>query len=94
MEKEHENQVFAASLLALAAIAPAANAMTVQNLDKMAYRLMLTPTGGKAMEVDVKANAKADVDCAKGCTISFDGKTQTCDGKAALVKIKDGKFAI
>jgi hypothetical protein len=87
-----KTQVFVASLLALAVIAPAANAMTVQNLDKSTYKLMLTPTGGKAMEVDVKARAKTDVDCAKGCTISFDGKTQTFDGKAALVKIKDGKL--
>lgn len=88
-----KTKVFVASLLALAVIAPAANAMTVQNLDKTAYKLMLTPTGGKAMEVDVKANAKADVDCAKGCTISFGGKTQTFDGKAALVKIENGAFA-
>jgi hypothetical protein len=89
-----KTQVFVASLLALAVIAPAANAMTVQNLDKTAYKLMLTPTGGRAKELDVKANAKTDVDCAKGCTISLDGKTQTFDGKAALVKIKNGKLVI
>lgn len=86
--------VFVASLLALAITAPMASAMTVQNLDKTAYKLMLTPTGGKATEVDVKASAKADVDCAKGCTISIAGKTQTFDGKTALVKIKNGAFAL
>ena len=42
-----KTQVFVASLLALAVIAPAANAMTVQNLDTAAYKVMLTPTGGK-----------------------------------------------
>jgi hypothetical protein len=89
-----KTKVFVASFLALAVIAPVANAMTVQNLDKTAYKLMLTPAGGKATEVDVKANAKMDVDCAKGCTLSFDGKTQTFDGKAVLVKIRNGAFAI
>ncbi len=89
-----KTQVFVASLLALAVIAPAANAMTVQNLDTAAYKVMLTPTGGKATEVDIKANAKADVDCSKGCTLSIAGKTQTFDGKAALVKIKNGAFAV
>jgi hypothetical protein len=88
-----KNNIFMLSLLALVAVAPAANALTVQNDDKAAYTIKVVPTGGKEFDLSVKASAKTDVDCAKGCTLALNGKTETVDGKAKLVKIESGAFA-
>jgi hypothetical protein len=86
-------KIFMLSLLALAAVAPAANALTVQNDDKAPYTIKVTPTSGKAFDVSIKASAKADVDCSKGCTLALNGKTQVVDAKSKLVKIESGAFA-
>jgi hypothetical protein len=88
-----KNNIFILSLLALVAVVPAANALTVQNLDKAAHTVNITPTGGKAYDLAVKASDKADIDCSKGCTLALNGKTETVDAKAKLVKIEAGAFA-
>lgn len=81
------------SLLALVALAPAANALTVQNDDKTPYTVTVTPKGGKAFELAIKGSAKGEVECGKGCDLALNGKTQTFDAKAKLVKIESGAFA-
>jgi hypothetical protein len=88
-----KNTFFMVSLLALMAAAPVANALTIQNDDKTPHTLSITPTGGKAMDVSIKASAKADVDCSKGCTIALNGKTEKVDAKAKIVTITAGAFA-
>ncbi len=88
-----KTNIFMLSLLALVAVAPAANALTVQNDDKAPYTIKVVPTAGKAFDVSVKAAAKAEIDCAKGCTLALNGKTETVDAKAKIVTIKAGAFA-
>lgn len=88
-----KNNIFMLSLLALVALAPAANALTVQNDDKAPYTIKVVPTAGKAFDISIKASDKAEIDCAKGCTLALNGKTETVDAKAKLVKIESGAFA-
>ena len=52
------------------------------------------PKGGKEMDLAVKGNASADVDCKMGCTLSLGGKTEAIDGKMAKIAIKAGKFVM
>jgi hypothetical protein len=85
-----KTRVFIAGALALATLATAANALTVQNEDASAYKVSVKPKAGKAEEVDVNAKASFDVKCDKGCTIMLDGKSLNVDGKTAKVMIKDG----
>ncbi len=84
---------FMMSLLALVAVAPAAHALTVENIDKAPHTISVTPTGGKAFDLAIKASAKGEVDCGKGCVLALNGKTQSFDAKAKLVKIEAGAFA-
>lgn len=79
---------------ALAAFIPAANALTIDNQDKSAYTLKVTPKGGKEVDLAVKANATATVDCGKGCKIMLGSASQEVDGKAAKLTIKGGKLAL
>jgi predicted porin len=87
-------RVFVAGALALAVLSPAAHALTIDNKDKTAYTLKVTPNGGKEMDVAVKASSNATVDCKMGCTLSLEGKTQAVDGKAAKIAIEGGKFVM
>jgi hypothetical protein len=84
-------RLFMASLLVLAG---AANALTINNEDSSAYTLKVTPKGGKTADLSIKANGAADVDCAKGCTLDLNGKTQNVDAKTAKIAIKAGKFVV
>jgi nitrous oxidase accessory protein NosD len=83
---------FMTGLLALAVLAPAANALTVQNADTKAYELKWTPKGGKVATLSLKASSNTDIDCKAGCTLNIGGKDQTVDGKAAKIVIKGGMF--
>ena len=84
--------VFIVSLLALSVLAPAANALTVQNEDKAPYTLKITPTGGKEVDLAVKAASNADVDCKLGCVLQLGKESKTVDGKIPSIMIKNGKF--
>jgi hypothetical protein len=84
--------ILVATALAFATVIPAANALTIVNQDKAAYKLTVTPTGGKAKEVDLKANGKVNAACKKGCDVSFNNQTMTYEAKTKQVMIKDGKF--
>lgn len=86
-------RILMASALALAVIAPvSANALTINNKDKTAYTLKVTPKGGKAMDLAVKPSASADVDCKMGCAISLGGKVENVTAKTAKLMIKGGKL--
>ena len=89
-----KTRVFVASALALAVLAPVANALTIDNMDKSAYTLKVMPKGGKEMNLAVKANANTNVDCKMGCTLSFNGKTETIGSKQTKIAIKNGKFVM
>lgn len=82
-----------ASLATLAVMATAANALSVVNTDKASYTIKVTPKGGKAMELTLKANATATIDCKAGCQLALNGKTQDVDAKATRIWIKSGAFA-
>jgi len=88
-----KTRVLVAAAVALATIVPAANALTIVNQDKAAYTLTVTPTGGKAKEMALKAGGKLTANCKKGCDVSFNNQTMTYDNKTAKVLIKDGKFS-
>jgi hypothetical protein len=86
-------RVLVASALALAIAAPAANALSLVNADKTDYKVTVTPKGGKAADVTVKASATVDIDCKAGCQLALNGKTQDVDAKTAKIWIKAGLFA-
>lgn len=85
-----KTRVFIAGAFALAALATAANALTLQNEDASAYKVSVKPKTGKTEEVDVKSKASADIKCDKGCTLTLGGKSLEVDAKTAKVMIKDG----
>ena len=89
-----KTRVFIAAALALAVLAPAANALTVQNTDTKPYDLKWTPKGGKIATLSLKASGSADIDCKAGCTLNFAGKDQVVDGKAVKIMIKGGKLVL
>lgn len=86
--------LFIATALALAVLASAANALTLQNTDATVHTLKWTPKGGNATELSLKAAGSADIDCKAGCTLTMDGKDQSVDGKALKITIKGGKFVL
>ena len=86
-------RIVIASTIALVFIAPSANALTVVNTDKAAYSVKITPKIGKTTLLDLKANAKADIECKMGCTLSLANSSQVLDGKTAAIWIRAGKFA-
>jgi hypothetical protein len=87
-------RVLVASLLALAIVAPAANALTIVNSDKSDVTLKVKPMGSKLSELAIKAGDKADVDCKKGCELILGKVKQAVDSKATTVTIKGGKFVL
>ena len=87
-------RVLMAGALALAAITSSANALTIWDKDNTAYTVKVMPKGGKAIDVALKANASADVDCKAGCQLSLNGKTHDVDGTLAKITIQDGKFVM
>jgi hypothetical protein len=89
-----KTRFFIAGALALAVLAPAANALTVQNTDTKAYELKWTPKGGKVATLSLKASGSADIDCKVGCTLNIGGKDQAVDGKATKIVIKGGMFVL
>lgn len=85
-----KTRVFIAGALALASLATAANALTVQNEDASAYKVSVKQKGGVSGIVDVKSNASVDLKCEKGCTLTLGGKSMSIDSKTAKVMIKSG----
>ena len=75
-ENDHEHSCFNGCALALAIFAPSANALTIMDKDKIAYTVKVMPKDGKEIDLALKANASADVDCKAGCQLSLNGKTQ------------------
>ena len=82
------------SALALGAVATTANALTVMNLDNAPYTLKVTPKAGKAMDLAIKANANAEIDCKTGCSVTLNGKSQVFDGKAVKFMIKGAAIVL
>ena len=82
-----------ATALGLAGLVTSANALTIQNTDKVPYTLKVTPTGGKAGDVTVKAHATADVDCKTGCAIILGKANTSVDAKTMKLVIKNGKLS-
>ncbi len=89
-----KTHVVMASLLALATFASSAHALTVTNEDKTAYTIKVTPTGGKEMNLALKASATSEIDCKMGCQLNVDGKVQDVPGTVAKIAIKAGKFVV
>lgn len=87
--------VFVVSVLAFAALSPiSANALTVNNKDQLFYKLKVTPNGGPAMNVAIRANGKTNVDCKMGCTLSLSGQADKIDARMPTINIKDGKLVM
>ncbi len=85
-------RILALAGLALAASISAASAMTVTNNDKTSHTFMLTPEGGKAEKVVLKANATGTYDCSKGCEVRMGALKAKYDASVEKLSIKDGKF--
>ncbi|MFZ5675411.1 MAG: hypothetical protein ACOZAM_20840 [Pseudomonadota bacterium] len=85
-------RILAFTGLALAASITSASALTVTNADKTSHTFMLTPTGGKAAKVVLKANASGTYDCSKGCEVRMGALKSSYDAKVEKVEIKGGKF--
>jgi hypothetical protein len=87
-------RVFMASALALAAIASSANALTITAKDNVAYTVKVMPKGAKEIDLALKANGSADVDCKNGCQLSLNGNTHAVDGTVSKIFIQAGKFVM
>lgn len=85
-------RILALAGLALAASISAASAMTVTNNDKTSHTFMLTPDGGKAEKVVLKASATGTYDCSKGCEVRMGALKAKYDAGVEKLSIKDGKF--
>jgi hypothetical protein len=81
-----------AAALALAATVTSANALTVVNSDKTSHVVMVTPEGGKAHKIIIKASHSAKYDCAKGCELRLGARKAHYDAKIQKIQIKAGKF--
>jgi hypothetical protein len=81
-----------AAALALAATVTSANALTVVNSDKTSHAVMVTPEGGKAHKIIIKARHSAKYDCAKGCELRLGAEKAHYDAKIQKIQIKAGKF--
>ena len=57
--------------LALSATVTSANALTLVNSDKVSHAVIVTPQGGKAHRLVIKANRVVSYDCAKGCELKL-----------------------
>jgi hypothetical protein len=81
-----------AAALALSATVTSANALTLVNSDKVSHAVMVTPHGGKAHRLVIKANHAGSYDCAKGCELRLGSHKAHFDAKTQKIWIKDGKF--
>ena len=81
-----------AAAIALGASVTAANALTVVNSDKVSHAVMITPQGGKAHKLVIKANKSGTYDCAKGCDLKLGKEKAHFDATTQKIMIKDGKF--
>jgi hypothetical protein len=87
-------RLLVASLLALAIAIPAANALTITNSDKADVTVKVTPKGGKETDLAIKAGAKADVDCKKGCLLVLGSAKENVKSSVTAITIKGGKFVM
>lgn len=87
-------RVFMASLVALAVTASAANALSIVNGDKADITIKVTPKGGTAADVAIKAGATADVDCSKGCELMLGKEKKEVTAKVKTITVKDGKLVL
>ena len=78
--------------LALSATVTSANALTLVNSDKVSHAVMVTPQGGKAHRLVIKANHVVSYDCAKGCELKLGTHKAHYDAKIQKIWIKGGKF--
>lgn len=85
-------RILALTGLALAASIASASAMTVTNADKTSHTFMLTPMGGKAEKVVLKASATGTYDCSKGCEVRMGALKSSYDKGVQKLEIKGGKF--
>jgi hypothetical protein len=81
-----------AAALALSAAVTSANALTVVNSDKTSHAVMVTPMGGKAHKLIIKARHSGRYDCAKGCELRLGASKAHFGGKVQKIWIKGGKF--
>jgi hypothetical protein len=81
-----------AAALALSATVTSANALTVVNSDKVSQAVTVTPQGGKAHRLVIKANRSGGYDCAKGCELRLGAHKAHFDAKTHKIWIKAGKF--
>jgi hypothetical protein len=81
-----------AAAVALGATVTAANALTVVNSDKVSHAIMITPQGGKAHKLVIKANKSGKYNCDKGCDLQLGTEKAHSDDKTKTITIKDGKF--
>jgi hypothetical protein len=85
-------RILALTGLALAASITSASALTVTNADKTSHTFMLTPMGGKAAKVVLKASTSGTYDCSKGCEVRMGALKSNYDASVQKVEIKGGKF--
>ncbi|MGE0241084.1 MAG: hypothetical protein AB7F09_19685 [Parvibaculaceae bacterium] len=85
-------QLLIAAALALSATVTSANALTVINADKVSHAVMVTPQGGKAHRLVIKANHTGRYDCAKGCELKLGAQKAHYGSKIQKVWIKGGKL--
>jgi hypothetical protein len=85
-------QLLIAAALALSATVTSANALTVVNSDKVGHAVMVTPQGGKAHRLVIKANQAGNYDCAKGCELKLGTHKAHYDAKTQKIRIKGGMF--
>ncbi|MGE0006550.1 MAG: hypothetical protein AB7S92_13270 [Parvibaculaceae bacterium] len=81
-----------AAALALSASVTSANALTVVNSDKVTRAVMVTPQGGKAHRLVIKASHTGHYDCAKGCDLRLGAQKAHFGGKVEKIWIKGGKL--
>lgn len=86
------SHLLVAAALALAATVTSANALSIVNTDKTSHTFMLTPAGGKAAKVVLKASASGTYDCSKGCEVRMGALKSNYDASVQKLEIKGGKF--
>ncbi len=88
------NIKIAAATLAFLASMPAANAMTVTNIDKAAHRLTIAPRGAAVRHVMLKPNHFTSVADKAGGRLWLGKVKADYTARTAKVWIKNGKFAL
>jgi phage gp45-like len=85
-------QLLIAAALALSATVTSANALTVVNSDKVGHAVMVTPQGGKAHRLVIKASHAGNYNCARGCELKLGTHKAHYDAKTQKIRIKGGMF--